>query len=318
MSKESLRKFLMEDVPGVVEIHNSNNPENQMTVEELETYEKNRNPERILGQWVIEVEGRVAAYADCGEVNATTTEDALHCWITVHTDFRGKGYGVQLLEQCINFAKENGYEKIDTGMAENQPHSVQWMKNRKFNQIGRFVELNLNIEDYDSKQLENFEEKLDGYEFTSLKEELINNSNAVRVLYDTLAFPLLQLVTMPGGSTMNPTFEEFKSMFVEDVDAKKEGQIIVKDNNEYIGYCALFMGEDEFSYISYIDLKREYIDKNIEMAMLLKTIELSKSFGYKSIKTHVESGSVIKSFIDAMNKVGFKESPGRLIWNKNI
>jgi N-acetylglutamate synthase-like GNAT family acetyltransferase len=124
----------MDDVSEVVEIHN---PNNQVTTKDLEALEAGRNPEETLSQWVIECDGEIAAYADCGNVFATTTEDTFHGWITVHPKYRQKGYGIKLLEECEVFAIKHGMSKLDGGMDEDQPHSIEWMNKRGFKQYGR-------------------------------------------------------------------------------------------------------------------------------------------------------------------------------------
>ncbi len=96
----TLRRFLKEDIPSVLEIHNGNNPDNLKTLEEMIQEEKARNPDRRLSQWVIEKNKKIAAYANCGGVNATTAEDANHFWITVHS-LLSKTFVIRLEEGCI-------------------------------------------------------------------------------------------------------------------------------------------------------------------------------------------------------------------------
>lgn len=309
-----MRKFTLEDIPDVVEIHNKNNPEDIMSEEDLYYQETSRCKDRLLIQYVIELNGKIAAYCDCGEVNATTTEDALHCWITVHPNYGGKGFGVRLLEESQKFTKRNNMFRLETGMSAEQPHSINWMKKRGFEYLGSIVELNLDLSSIKIPE-QNEEQK---YVITSLTDEECNNE-VMETLFTTLAQPLLNLVVFPGGATMNPSYEEFRTMFVDCIGASGLGQIVVKDNEKFIAYCNLIMEpENDYAYISYIDLHRDYLEKGLETSILYRVIQIAKSEGYQIIKTHVEQGSVLQSFIDEFIRLGWIESPGRMIWSKTF
>ncbi|WP_203573127.1 GNAT family N-acetyltransferase [Listeria ivanovii] len=312
----TLRRFSKEDIPSVLEIHNGNNPDNLKTLEEMIQEEKARNPDRRLSQWVIEKNKKIAAYSDCGEVNATTAEDANHFWITVHSDFLGQGLGVRLLEECINYTKECQCKSLITGMSEKQKHSISWMVKRGFEQVGSFAEMNLLFSEV-KKDME-LKPELNKITLSTLEKEEEKNQAGKRKLYDEVGKPLLALVEMPGGAKMNPTYQEFLDMFVICNDAKSDGQMIVKKDGAFIGYCSLLMGVEDKTYINYIDLKREFVGQGIEEFLLLETIKLSKEHGYQGIKTHVETGSVLPSFIKAMEVLGFERSSGRVIWEKRI
>lgn len=56
-----VRRFSKEDIPGVLEIHNGNNPDNIKTLEEMTQEEEARNPDRRLSQWVIEKNKKIEA-----------------------------------------------------------------------------------------------------------------------------------------------------------------------------------------------------------------------------------------------------------------
>ena len=309
-----IRKFTLEDVPDVVEIHNENNPSQLTTVEDMIRQEITRCEDRVLIQYVIDLNGKVIAYCDCGEVNATTTEDALHAWITVHPQFRGKGFGVRLLEESEKFCKMHNVFRLETGMSAEQPHSIKWMEKRGFEYLGSIVELNLEVdsiaiptEDHESK-----------YEITSLTDEECHNE-VMESLFTTLAQPLLNLVVFPGGATMNPSYQEFRTMFVDCKGAESDGQIVIKDGDRLIGYCNLIMEKGcDYAYISYIDLHRDYLNRNLEKALLYRAIVVAKEHNFSIIKTHVEQGSVIKSIIDELYNIGWVESPGRMIWSKSF
>lgn len=309
-----MRKFTLEDIPDIVEIHNENNPAQLTTVEDMMIQETTRCKDRLLIQYVIDLNGKIVAYCDCGEVNATTTEDALHAWITVHPKFRGKGFGVRLLEESEKFSKKYNMFRLETGMSAEQPHSINWMKKRGFEYLGSIVELNLTLDAVTVPKKINES----NYEITSLTNEECSNE-VMETLFTTLAQPLLSLVVFPGGATMNPSYKEFRTMFVDCKGAKGAGQIVIKDGDKFIGYCNLIMEEDcDYAYISYIDLHRDYLGKNLEKALLYQTITVAKEHNYSVIKTHVEQGSVIQSIIDEFYNLGWVQSPGRMIWSKSF
>src|SRR5690606_37367960 len=111
------RRLQLTDVPDQVESPNANTARDVRPVEPMEAIENGRNRDEVFQQWVVEKEGKVLAYADCGIVHATKSDDTDHLWVTVHPDFGGKGYGVSLYNQAVRFTLEKGISKLITACA---------------------------------------------------------------------------------------------------------------------------------------------------------------------------------------------------------
>ncbi|WP_206923028.1 GNAT family N-acetyltransferase [Alicyclobacillus suci] len=216
--EQQIRRFTMDDIPVVVKIHNINNPNNMMTVEMLEAQERGRNSEEILTQVVIEQDGKVVAYGDCGNINATEAADAYHMWITVHPDYGQQGLGVALLDNFVQITKADGREKLITACAEDQARAIDWLTKRGFERIGKFAELNLDVASFDSSFCEDVD-RASTYSVTSIHEEQKVSPDVLEVLYQTLVSPLMKEMIQPGGATIDPSFEEYKSMFLERPDS---------------------------------------------------------------------------------------------------
>jgi len=317
---EGLRLFCIDDVPDVVEIHNANNPEAPTTPEVLEAVERGRNPENTFIQFVIERDNHVVAYADCGDVHATKADDTFHLWITVHPQYGRQGLGVALLEKSINFAKQHHISQLITACAETHPHAITWLEKRNFERIGHFFELCLDLTNVGDRNLQDNDslEKITarGLSLKAIATELQSTPDAIQRLFETLSLPLLREVVLPGGATINPSYEEFKAMEFDRPDVNLTTQFLLIADHQYVSWFGILKGTGESAFVNAFDVNHSYRAPELVKLLLLYIAQVARSQGYRFLRIH--SGIPDQTTRECAFQLGFTKEPGRLIWKKAI
>lgn len=314
---EGIREFRLEDIPDIVRINNITNPKIPMSIEGQTAIEENRNPADPLQQWVIERDGKVVAYADSGVVHGTSAESTFHVIVMVDPEYGGQGLGYALLQEAVEFARSHNITKLIGVCAEDDPRAVRWMERNEFKPVGKNAEIELDLTQFDPSTHDYLSviEGL-GVNLSTIKQEKTNHEDAERVLFDTLADPLIREIELPGDAKIEMEFDTFKSLIFDRPDADDGDQILAIKNGEFVAWCSLLLGEREAAYMNFIGARSDFRHKGLEISMIQHAIKVAKSKGFKRITTHIEG--IKPEVLNDMAKIGWITQPGRLICCKYI
>ena len=242
-------------------------------------------PGKIGRRWIIaNADDYVCGY---GVVVKYPSEpaDLFHMQIIVDPTVRNQGFGKQLYEEAMHFARKHGAGRIMTEVREHDTSSRLFAEKRGFSVTHHVFDSVLDVAMFDEGAFAGVVEGIEknGIRFFTLAES-DNRMNAERKLYEINRTAVLD---EPGSTGTFPTYENWRKIILEAAWYRPESQFIAADGERFIGLAGVY-NEPEMPTIMFNGLtgvEREYRGQGIALALKLLTIRYAREHGAQKVTT---------------------------------
>ena len=312
------REFRWEDIPAQVDIRNRDQPDNPLTVEQQEYFEKTYpadNPR--LRYAVVSAADKLIGLGACERPIGIEAPGVYFMGIVVDPDWRGRGIAQALLVELEAFARQQDAEYIASNCHEDQAHSIRFLERAGFQNIGLRFESMLDLTTFDERPFASAIDRAQqsGFEFTNLVAERAINSEADRLLYELDAETGAD-VPLPGGARLERTYEEFRQRALEGPESDPSAILIAKYQGHYAGLTMIEFEKNQRAHTMMTGVRRAYRGQGLALALKLLSFRLMKARG--CTQTITQNDTANPPILRLNEKLGYQKRPGILIWFKPL
>ncbi|MBZ0317234.1 MAG: GNAT family N-acetyltransferase [Anaerolineae bacterium] len=227
-------------------------------------------------------------------------------WLMVDPAARHQGIGLQVYDEALQFAKQQGAQVLESEVRDNEPTALQFAHQRGF-EIERHVYRSvLPLAHFDDGPFAGAIEKVEaqGIRFTTLLAE--GDTETARRKLHTLNY---QTSADDPANTSGkfPDFDEFNQIISGGAWFNPAGQILAVDGNKYVGLAAVGTFEHTMHNMM-TGVDREYRGRGIAQALKLLTVYYAQAMGADAITTDNDSQNAPMLAIN--HRMGYIPQPG--------
>lgn len=311
-----LRDFRVEDIPHEAAIHNCTYPDEPVTVEMVEHWERTYpqdNPRlRYAAEWD---DGQMVAVGSCTHPIGMTTPGAYWVDVMVHPDFRHRGIGQVLLAAVEPFGWAQGAERLWASCREDSAESISFAEQAGYTNIGIRFESALDLEVFDETPFTAAFDRIAqaGYTITTHLAERDLHPDADQRLFELYKLALAD-VPFPGGARIEPVFETWRTWMLEGPATDPVAIFLAKRDDELVGLTTLELLVDGPAITGATGVLREHRGRGIGMALKLASFRFMKERGYRETRAHNDTAN--PPILELNAKLGYRRLPGWLAWEK--
>jgi ribosomal protein S18 acetylase RimI-like enzyme len=312
------REFRWDDIPALVDIRKRTTPDNPVSPERLEYFERTYPADNPRLRYVVgRSDGKCIGQGACDHPIGFDAPGVYFMWIIVDPDWRRRGIAQALLAEFEPYARQQGAEKLRCMCKEDQDYSIRFLQHAGFTNFGLRFESILDLTTFDERPFSGAIEQAQaaGFEFTTLAAEREVNPEADRRLYELDHENGLE-VPWPGGVRMDLTYEQWRQRALDSPDSDPSAMLIAKHHGQYVGSTSVEFARDRPARTSMTGVQRTYRRQGLALALKLLSFRLMKERGCTQTLTNNDTAN--PSILRLNEKLGYQKRPGAMQWEKML
>jgi GNAT superfamily N-acetyltransferase len=283
----------------LVAVHNTLTPDDPASVEEFVDW---RRQAEDMAWLVAEEEGRDVG-AGLGIVGWHSRPGTAFVEAWTLPEGRGRGVGLALYRELLQWAGERGCIAVETAVAEADQGSIEWAEHRGFREVGRSNRLVLDLEPIAAPDVS-----------PPAGIEIVTWAARPGIEHGLYEVYLEAEPDIPGeeGTEVSP-FDEWLSNDMQGVSDSPDAVFVALAGAEVVGFAKLAL-PPERSDVAFHDLtgvKRAWRGRGISGALKRAQIAWAKERGYRRLITsNEERNEPIRRLNE---RHGYRVEPGRVI-----
>ena len=257
-------------------------------------------------------------FAQCQ--NVPWMYDPKKLWFDIWVDpqHQRKGIGTALYEKLGQDFKTLGIVTSWTGVKEDMPPVIDFVKKKGFFEKMRAWESRLDPAKVNLSEYKKYVEKSSQrrIHISSIADELKSDPEAWHKLH---ALEEAVSEDIPRPEKFTPvSFDQWSAFVIKNPNLLPQGFMVAKDGDKYVGMSTVWKDQKhpDSLYQGLTGVLREYRGHGIAVALKLKVIEYARSNGYEKLKTWNDSTNAPMLGINI--KLGFKRQVGWITFEKNL
>lgn len=317
----SIRSFnnTARDYAGMIDVHNALWTGGPITVEQMQHYDRVRDPNLFFQRVVVEADGRIIGVATYGEPAWSLRPGKYHIETEVHPEYQRRGIGTTLYEQMMQrLAERTPAPTFYTAETrEDFTGGIRFLESHGFQCVMRSPNSTLDVPSFDSSRYAGVVErvKASGIAIRTLQELSQCDPQWQHKLYDldwacTLDEPL------PDAPTRRP-FDEWVKRTFDSPTYLPEAGFVAVDGDAYVGLSELNKSLSDATRLNtgFTAVLASHRRRGIATALKLCAIEFARQYGAKIIRTGNEENNPMYQI---NLRLGFKPEPAYLSYEKRV
>lgn len=280
-----------------------------LSVDDLEQYDREREPHIRLGRWVAAMDGQIAGWAEHDQ-----TAHRYHprkFWLDGYVDpaFQGRGLGAALYDTVMGALRPFNPVAVRNAVREDFTGAIAFLERRGWAVASRTWVSTLDVAAFDPAPYAAVAEaaRASGTEIKTLPE-LADDPDHERKLYD-LVWEIRQDLPDLDEATKEP-FEVWRKERLHHPEIPAEGYFVALHAGRYVG---LLYHRDEphepgVLRIGQLGVSREYRGRHIATALKLRGNAYARAHGFHTLATTNDSRNAPVLAIN--ERMGFARKPG--------
>ena len=313
----SIRESTRADFPRIVEILNAqiNEP---ITLDEYIRQDNARPKDEIYSRVVAQLEsGEIAAWGITVH-ESTNRPGEFFMRVRVDAPYRSKGIGYAIYQHLIEFAREHGATRMESGVREQDADAYAWAQRQGFVQEHHLFESTLTLETWDPAPFQEAVEKVQesGIRFATLAQaaEGMEPLEMYRK-YHRFLIPIVHDIPSVEDRPRMP-FDEWYNFVKDDPEWKPEQILLAVDGENWAAVAHLRKVASGALYNDFTGVARDYRSRGITLALKVEALNLAKSLGAPYIRTN--NLSINPRILAVNKKLGYVPSPGHFLLAKSL
>ena len=316
-----LREFKPEDYRRLATVFGSIFPDYDRNPEEWKFEDESLDRTKYyFKRYACMIEGvpEPVGFAQCQNVPWMYNPKKLWFDIWVDPKHQGKGIGSALYDKLGQDFKALGTVTSWTGVKEDMPQPINFVKKRGFYEKMRAWESRLDPASVNPSDFKKYMDKSSErrIRFSTLEDEVKSDPEAWHKLH-SLEEAISEDIPRPERFTP-VSFDQWSAFVTKNPNLLPQGFMIAKDDAKYVGMSTVWKDQKhpKALYQGLTGVLREYRGHGIAVALKLKVIDYAKKNGYELLKTWNDSTNAPMLGINI--KLGFKRQVGHITFEKNL
>jgi len=304
------------DYEAMVAIRNAIWPDDPSSAEVPKHSDSVRDERYFFERLTVELAGETVATATCMEPFWTYAPGKYHIQIGVLPAYQRRGIGTAVYGHIIGRLEEleQKPENLHSAAREDQPHSVEFLTDRGFEQKLRQQVSRLDVTSFDAAPFADTVARLEESSLVvkTLKEFEAEDPDAIRKLHEKFC-EFMADVPFFEESTEAP-LEQFRGD-IAGPSRLEGGFLVVFDGDEIVGTTNLWkrLGQPGALSTGLTAVARSHRRRGIATAIKVRSIEFAKRIDARVIQTDNEENNPM---YDLNVRLGFKPVPAWLLFRK--
>ena len=314
-----LRKFEPSEWETYAGIRNQVFLNDQVSVQELRAFDDSIDRTKFYQQRYTCINrdtGETVGFGNIGQMIWMFNPHRYACGIVVARQHQNKGVGTYIYDTLMKHLSELQAREVWAFSKEDMPGSLRFIQKRGFQERLRVWESWLVPASVDLSKFTHYIEKSKqaGFEISTLSQELIDDPNCYRKLYE-LNQTLFADVPMPEAFTPLP-YEQWLKFDMKDPGLVADAYTIAKHGDKYVGLSTARRLDKEPHSLHQLltGVRREYRGNGIAYAMKLRVLEWARENGIERIKT--ENATNNAPMLKINTKLGFQNRVGQISYSR--
>jgi GNAT superfamily N-acetyltransferase len=321
MSNRQIRLFTSSDADYAAKcaVFKAIDPISVVTVEKLKFWDSWWDAKYRQESFLVEMDGQPVATGSYAEWIWWYEPGRYIVDLCVHPAFRHQGIGTALYDHMMSrmATQEPRGTIFMYKCRENQPESVRFITKRGFQQTGRELWSELDVEAFNVQQFAAVDERMQqqGITIVAYPELAADDPLCHRKCYD-LQWESIQGMPATGTRT-NESFEQYVQKVFERFEFIPEAFFVALDQGHYVGVSYLIDEHEDRERLvtGYTGVIPSYRRRGIATALNLCCIRYAKAHGGKTITTDTDEANPLYQ----LNRgLGFKPLPSELHFEMRV
>jgi L-amino acid N-acyltransferase YncA len=308
--------------PWVAERNTWYGPMEQGSAKEWQAWEAMAPDASRLRIAVDDASGQLAAIADVGAGGALEHPDGAQSGgVSVGRAHRGKGIGSSLLAVIMDEAIRRKAPRFLAGASEAHADALAWAAKRGFREIGRRIEVYLELASFDPARFRARAEdvRASGIALTTIEEVFASSDAAsrerfIRALYDAET-PMWEDIPWATPTPHWP-YDRFRHMGFESGQILADLSIVAYDGDTIAGFTTTGKRQSQDAYTWMTGVGRNYRGRGLATTIKVEALSRAKAKGLRAmLTTNDEPNRAIRE-INA--KLGYRTLPAHVQLEKPL
>ena len=310
--KLSIRAATQADYPAIANIHNATWSDHPVLAEDLARADSKRTQENYIERFIGVFENSSIAQGSVQFVS----KDQIYLEVNVLPDFQSRGFGKQFygfLE--LKLARFNPVSLL-CYVREVHPFALDFVTTRGFSEVLRTYHQTLHISSFDFGLFEQINANLEanGYSIQSFAE-LQSDPECEQKLHTLHSAVDADVPRVYDWQA--PSFEEFKSVNLENPKKPKEACFIALKNGEWVGLTQSRLRPDKTQiHTGMTGVLRDHRGQNLALALKARAIQYAANHGF--LELHSNNASINAPMLAINQKLGFIRSSAQIQLEKRL
>lgn len=308
-----------EDYAGMVAVHNALWTDDSVTVEQMQHYDRVRDPTLLFLRNVIEDHGQIVGVATYGEPAWSLRPGKYHVEVEVHPAYQRRGMGTLLYNQAMaRLAARTPQPTLYTAETrEDLTGGIRFLEAHGFQQVMRSPSSVLHVPGFDSSRSDGVLERVEanGIAIRTMHELSQSDPEWQHKLYD-LDWACTLDEPQPDTPTRRP-FEEWAKRTFDSPTYLPEAGFVALDGEQYVGLSELRKNLFDATRLStgFTAVLASHRRRGIATALKLRAIEFAQQYGAETIRTGNEENNPMYQI---NLRLGFQPGPAWLSYEKRL
>ena len=276
----------------IVAIKNAVWPDQFVTVETRQHWDKSRQPGYLFERELIKKDGQIVAFGSYAQLIWSFHPRKYWVDLAVHPDYEAQGIGSAYYEHIMSLLAERDPIAITATTREDKTQGIEFLRKRGFEQVMREARSELKVATFDHANFAGVLEKVraQGIQIVSIRQLAEIDSNWKRNLYEA-EWEIEQDVPSPDPSVKR-SFRSFKKRSLGSPILLPDAWFVALDQGRYVGMSILWRsGNKDKLDTGLTGVVRTHRRRGIATAMKLHAIQFAQQYGAKIIVTENEENN---------------------------